>query len=278
MKKIIAAIDAMHFSEEDMMNFQYIAHQAEGDLKVIFLEDIVARDVYLANAYPEGGAPDYDKIYDGIRQEQEKVQRENLERFYRFCDNSHMNITLHETTGSPVSEMVTESRFADLLLINYNTSFARLFESNPPKFVKDVLTEAKCPVMVLPDKMPMFKELMFAYNGTFSSMYAIRQFTLLFPQLLNMPVNVVYVKEEKNDTIPHEKLLKEYMAHHYSNVEYTVLNGEAHAAFLGLLMRRNDCIAAFGAYGRSGLSRFFHPSEAESILRTVNAPIFITHP
>lgn len=278
MKKIIAAIDAMHFSEEDMKNFQYIAQEAKGDLKVIFLENIVAPEIYLANAYPEGGSPNFDTVYKGILKDREKVQRENLERFYRFCDNSHISITLHEATGSPVTEMVKESRFADLLLINHDTSFATFFDSDPPKFVKDILAEAQCPVMVLPEKMPRFKELLFAYNGTFSSMYAIRQFTQLFPHLYGMPVNVVYASEGKSNAIPHEKLLKEYMAHHYNHVKYTVIAGEPLAAFLILLMRRQDCLTTFGAYGRSGVSRFFQPSDAEGILRKVNCPLFITHP
>lgn len=278
MKKIIAAIDAIHFSEEELNSFQYIAGKARGELKAIFLENVIGQDIYLANAYPEGGGFNYEEIYNGILEEREKQRKENVERFYRYCDNSQTKITLHEATGSPVAEVIDESRFADLLLINNNTSFAALRDTNPPKFVKDVLAEAQCPVLVLPEKITPVKELLFAYNGTFSSMYAIKQFTQLFPELRHLPVRVIYVAENGKQTMPQEKRLKEYMEHHYDHVKYVVLTGEPATVFLTLLMHRRDCIVTYGAYGRSSLSRFFRHSDAESILRTINIPLFITHP
>jgi hypothetical protein len=278
MKKIIAAVDAMHFSEEELKSFQYIARKAKGDIKAIFLENVIAQDIYLANAYPEGGGFSYEEIYDGILEEREKLRKENVERFYRYCDVSETNIVLHEATGSPVTEVKDESRFADLLLINNNTSFAALRDTNPPKFVIDVLAEAQCPVLVLPEMITPVKELLFAYNGTFSSMYAIKQFTQLFPDLHHLPAKVVYVAENGKHDMPEENRLKEYMEHHYDQVQYVVLTGEPTSVFLTLLMHKRDCIVTYGAYGRSGLSRFFHSSEAESILRTINVPVFITHP
>jgi Universal stress protein UspA and related nucleotide-binding proteins len=278
MKKIIAAIDAMHFSEKELLSFQYIARKANGDIKAVFLENIIGQDIYLANAYPEGGGFSYEEIYDEILEEREKRRKENLERFHRYSDNSETKITLQEATGSPVAEVINESRFADLLLINNNTSFAALRNTNPPKFVKDVLAEAQCPVIVMPEKISAVKEILLAYNGSFSSMYAIKQFTQLFPDLSHLPVNVIYVVEKENSTMPQEKQLKEYLEHHYKNVTYSILTGEPAAEFLALLMHRRECIVTFGAYGRSRLSRFFHNSEAESILRAVNVPLFITHP
>jgi len=141
-----------------------------------------------------------------------------------------------------------------------------------------VLAQAQCPVIVLPDQVPHLRELVFSYNGTFSSMYAIRQFTQLFPGYSDMPVNVVYVAENGHSAIPHENMLKDYMDHHYDEVKYTVLTGEPVPEFLALLIHRKDCLVTYGAYGRSTLSRFFHRSNAESILRTTDIPVFITHP
>lgn len=278
MKKIIAAVDALHFSEEELISFQYIARKAKGDIKAIFLENVIAQDIYLANAYPEGGGFNYEEIYDEILEEREKQRKENVERFHRYCDNSEIKVTLQEATGAPVTEVTDESRFADLLLINNNTSFAVLRDTNPPRFVKDILVEAQCPVLVMPEKISAIKAILFAYNGSLSSMYAIKQFTQLFPDLAHLPVNVVYVEEKGNNTMPQEKQLKEYLEHHYKNVTYTVLAGDPTAVFLTLLMHRRDCIVTYGAYGRSRLSRFFRNSEADSILRTINAPVFITHP
>jgi nucleotide-binding universal stress UspA family protein len=274
MKKIIAAIDAMHFSEEQIESYVYIAKEAQGKLTVVLLENLVGQTTPIASV----STFQYEQMIRESLEELDRLRKENIDRVYRACNAYSDDIHIQEAVGTPVQEVIAASRFADLLLINNNTSFAFLYETNPRQFVKDVLAQAQCPVMVLPDKIAHLRELVFSYNGTFSSMYAIRQFTQLFPGFSDMPVNVVFVAEEGRNTLPHENLLKDYMEHHYDEVKYTVLNGEPVPEFLALLIHRNDCLVTYGAYGRSRLSRFFHRSDADSILRTTDIPVFITHP
>lgn len=274
MKKIIAAIDAMHFSEEQIEGYVYIAKEAQGKLTVVILENLVGQNIPMASV----STLQFDQVIRESLEEQGRLRKENVERIYRACNSFSDDIHIQETVSAPLQEVIAASRFADLLLINNNTSFAFLYESNPPHFVKDVLAQAQCPVIVMPDRIPRFRELIFSYNGTFSSMYAIRQFTQLFTGFSDMPVNVVYVREGGNAILPHENMLKDYMDHHYDEVKYTVLNGEPVPEFLALLIHRSDCLVTYGAYGRSRLSRFFHRSDAESILRTTDIPVFITHP
>lgn len=274
MKKIIAAIDAMHFTEEQIDSYVYIAKGAQGKLTVVLLENLVGQNIPMASV----STFQYEQMIRESLEEQDRLRKENVERVYRACNNYSEDIHIQEAVSAPLQEVIAASRFADLLLINNNTSFAFLSESNPPHFVKDVLAQAQCPVMVLPDKINRLWDLVFSYNGTFSSMYAIRQFTQLFPGFSDMPVNVVYVAEGGDTAMPHENMLKDYMEHHYDEVKYTVLNGEPVPEFLALLIHRKDCLVTYGAYGRSRLSRFFHRSDAESILRTADIPVFITHP
>lgn len=278
MKKIIAAIDVLHFSGEQVEAFKYIAEEAGGPLTVVCLDNIVGELTPIANMYPEGYAYNYEQITGKSRAALELQRDNNLKQLHEMCDSSNAQIKVHETAGIPAEKVAEESRFADLLLINNSTSFAAVFDTNPPRFVKDLLAEAECPVMVLPEVISPIREIIFSYNGTFSSMFAIKQFTQLFPGYADMPVKVVYVAEKKKQAMPWERELHEYLDMHYDTVEYTVLNGEPATEFLALLIHRKDCIVTYGAYGRSGVSRFFHRSDADNILRTVNIPVFITHP
>ncbi|MEI3797102.1 Universal stress protein family protein [Chitinophaga ginsengisegetis] len=278
MKKIIAAIDALHFSDEQVEAFKYIAREAESPLTVVCLDDIVSELTPMGTMYPGGYAYNYEQITAESRAALEFQRDKNLKQLHEICDGSNVDIKVRETAGVPAEKVVEESRFADLLLIGNSTSFATLYDTDPPRFVKDLLAEAECPVMVLPEVMSPVKEIIFSYNGTFSSMYAIRQFTELFPGYADMPVKVVYVAENNNKVMPWEPQLREYLDMHYDTVEYIILNGEPATEFLALLIHRKDCIVTYGAYGRSGVSRFFHRSDADNILRTVNIPVFITHP
>lgn len=278
MKKIIAAINALHFTEEELQGYEYIAKELKGRVTVVFLENLTVQELQLANAYTDMYTMDYARMAAETREQMDMLLKENLQKFNRICAENNLDFKLHEAKGLPVEEVITESRFADLLLINNSTSFAMLRNSNPPAFVKDVLARAQCPVMVLPETLHPIKELVFSYNGTFSSMYAIRQLTQLFSGFSDARVNVVYVAEGDNEEIPHGKLVRDYLEEHYEDVRFTVLNGDPRAEFLALLLHRNDCIVTYGAYGRSRLSRFFHHSDAETVLRNINIPLFITHP
>lgn len=278
MKKIIAAIDALHFAPQQVATFKYFAKEAQSPLTVICLDDIVSELTPAGVMYPGGYAYNYEQITAESRAALEFRRDNNLKQLRELYDDGNVEIKVQETAGMPAEKVIEESRFADLLLINNSTSFATLYDTDPPRFVKDLLADAECPVMVLPEVMPTIKQIVFSYNGSYSSMYAIKQFTQLFPGYSDMPVKVVYVAENNNHTIPWEPKLREYMDLHYDTVEYAILNGEPATEFLALLINRNDCIVTYGAYGRSGVSRFFHRSDADNILRTVNIPVFITHP
>ncbi|MBS0030688.1 hypothetical protein ACTJJ0_24505 [Chitinophaga sp. 22321] len=278
MKKIIAVIDALHFTEDQIAGFKYFAGETNSLLTVVCLDTLTTGAIPVATMFPEPAIIGYDQISVEGRAALQWQRNENIKQLHQICDNDHVNIVIRESVNSPIEEVVAASRFADLLLVSNSTSFAALIDSNPPRFLKDVLAEAECPVMVLPDVLSPVKEIIFAYNGTYSSIYAIRQFTLLFPYFTNIPVKVVYVAEDHQKVLPFEVKLKSYLEQHYANVEYVIMNGEPATAFLALLIRRNDCIVTYGAFGRSGASRFFHRSDAENILRTTNIPIFITHP
>ncbi|CAL1518876.1 universal stress protein [Chitinophaga sp. MM2321] len=278
MKKIIAAIDALNFSDDQLEGFKYFAKEANSKLTVVCLDNLNTGVVPMARMFPETYPVRYEQISPEGRVALQWQRNKNIKQLQEICDIDNISIEVREAVSSPVEEVVADSRFVDLLMISNSTSFTALSDGNPPRFVKDVLEEAECPVMVLPDVISPIKEVVFSYNGTFSSMFAIRQFTQLFPNFSDIPVKVVYVAEESQQEIPFEQKLRDYLDMHYETVKFVIVNGEPATEFLAMLIRRNDCIITYGAYGRSSVSRFFHPSDAESVLRTTNIPVFITHP
>ena len=157
-------------------------------------------------------------------------------------------------------------------------SFGISYEEEPTKFAEEVLTHAQCAVMVMPKNMQEINEVFFTSNGSFSSMYAIRQFTYLFPNFRDKKITLLYVTENEDEATKHKRYIKEYLQHHYTNVEFKILMGKPSAAILSHLSKQRDCMVTFGAYGRSKFSQFFKKSKAENILKTLDMPVFITHP
>lgn len=277
MKKIIAAVDALNFTEPELKSYRYLADKARGQLTILFLENIAGETVLDATTL-ETGFLNYEDFYaDSVKARKEKAE-ENRKRLVNFYIDNDMDVTVRSLPGVPAAEVLAESRFADLLLIRNNLSFALLADTNPPMVVRELLARAECPVMVIPETVHYIDEIIFTYNGTFSSMYAIRQFTQVFDGFSEVPAKVVYVVENDDKKIPSGKMLKEYLTHHYEDVAFQSLEGTPAGELLALTLHKTNSIITFGAYGRSKTSRFFHRSDSDSLLRTTNIPLFITHP
>ena len=80
-----------------------------------------------------------------------------------------------------------------------------------------------------------------------------------------------------NIDLNHNKLMKERMKRHYSDVTYQVLKANEKEIADIISHEGTDIIIVAGAYGRSSLSMLFRKSLADLLLKQTNAPVFITH-
>ena len=49
-------------------------------------------------------------------------------------------------------------------------------------YLKDVLHDVACPVLLVPEKFDFPESVILAYDGSEESVYAIKQFAYLFPE------------------------------------------------------------------------------------------------
>ncbi len=279
MKKFVAVINPLNFTENRIGAFKYFAKAAnQSCLSVIALDNEQSEQLSLYEMVPELYAYTDERVLAEIRASREFELNTNMKKLHHLCDEEQVKVDIRRVGAFPDQEIILESRFSDLLMVGNKTSFAVRGETNPPIFVEEMLVKAECPVLIIPDTLFSVKEIIFSYNGTFSSMFAIREFTQLFSAFADLPVTVVYVAEKNVISIPWEHKLKEYLEWHYSRIDFKTLQGDPSTEFMRLLVNRNDCLVTLGAYGRSKMSRLFRHSDAENILRTTNIPVFITHP
>lgn len=176
-----------------------------------------------------------------------------------------------------IDEIVTESRFSDMIILSAETSFNKTSEAPPSDLVKQVLVRSECPVLIAPLQFEDVDEVLFAYDGSASSVFAIKQFTYLFPQLSDRKVSFLEVNEGDESKIKHHEKISEYLKTHYSAIGFQVLHGRASDELFGHLLGKKNVFVVMGAFGRNLLSGFFRKSTADLVLRTTNLPIFITH-
>jgi nucleotide-binding universal stress UspA family protein len=273
MEKILLAMDGYKQNTYAIDFACYLAKLTHSRLTGVFLEGA-----------PEGGLPAILRMEEpewvGEMSDTAMAADPVLQHVHRFreaCLCREVPARVHRNRGVPVGDILLESRFSDLIVVDPETSFQSVDKSFPGRFIRDVLLAAECPVVVSPYQSDELNEVIFAYNGTSSSVFAIKQFTYLFPEFKHKRAVVVNVRNGEDLAIEEQYKMKEWLSAHYEEVEFVVLKGDASDELFGYLLDRKNAIVVLGAYGRGILSRFLKPSHASLLLRTINLPIFIAH-
>jgi len=202
---------------------------------------------------------------------------QNRAEFMRLCRDKGLRWEPEMFVARAVADIVLESRFSDLLIASPDISFYNEREEVPSRLAIDLLRESECPVMLPPVAFNGVDEIVFAYDGTPSSVYSIRQFTHLFPQLEDRKVLFLEVNTDRASDIQYRNRITDYLKMHYSQIGYQVLIGSPDDEIFSYFLNKRNVIIVMGAYGRSALSNLFRRSTAELLLKTTIHPVFITH-
>lgn len=278
MEKILMAFDSGDPGRDSLTFGIYLSRLTHSKLTGIFLEN-----------QPEDQRPVVKNMYEGTyvglevdersTAWQAKMQRieQGIEQFRSFYANHGIGTAVHRDKGVPVKELITETRYADLLVVDPETSCRKEWDNLPTAFVEEMLANAECPVVIAPCSFEGIEEIVFVWDGSGSAAFAIKLFTYLFPQLGDKKATIVYVKDSEERIISDKLNMQEWLEHHYSVIQWEELSGEVDTALFGYLLKKRKVFIVFGAYGRNVVSRFFRHSHAEKVIKTVTQPIFITH-
>lgn len=206
-----------------------------------------------------------------------KSIEDNIKSFGEACTNRNVNYSIRRNFNISVSEIIKESRFADLIIINSDTSIASKNEGSPSPFVKEILATAECPVVLSPYSFEGISEIAFPYDGTNASVFAIKEFTHLFPELNNKSISLIQVDQNNGQLFKENDKIIALLKSHYSNVIFVHLLGNPPNELFNYLLGKRDMFVVMGAYGRNMISNIFRRSTAELSLETINLPFFIAH-
>jgi hypothetical protein len=277
MKKIIAALDGLKYSKSTRDYSIYLAKKNNAHLVGVFMDD------YSYTSY---------KIYELVTKE--GVSETMLEKyeaadklartaaaadFKIFCEKEGLAFSVHHDKNFAIKELKHESIYADLVVIDKTETLTHYREKLPTHFIRDLLTDAQCPVLVVPAKYKPIEKLMLLYDGEPSSVHAIKMFCCMLPFAAEMPAEVVVVKQP-GDTlqVPDSRLMKEFMKRHYPKATYTVLKGLAENEIVPhLKQQQQNILVVLGAYRRGTVSRWFRQSMADTLMKETNVPLFIAH-
>jgi len=178
-----------------------------------------------------------------------------------------------------LQELIHESIYADLLIVDKKETFTHYEENTPTRFIRDLLSDVQCPVLIVPQKYRRSDKIIMLYDGAPSSVHAVKMYNYIFSLAEHNAVEVISVRSVDNTShIPDNRLMKEFMKRHYPTAEYITLKGLAELEILRYLQEeKQNTMVVLGAYRRGRVSRWFRESMADALMKELNMPLFIAH-
>jgi nucleotide-binding universal stress UspA family protein len=277
MKKFIVAFDGLKFSESVRDYAVTLARQSGAHLVGVFLEDFTLHGYKIYDLITKDG---YNEGRQRQLEEKDRVKRNlAVESFETACQQAGLNYSVHHDRSVAIQELVHESIYADLLLIDNRETLTGYTEKIPTDFIRDLLTQTHCPVLIVPHHFKPISKLVLLYDGEASSVHAIKMFSYTLASLKQEPAEVVTIRD-LNDSlhVPDNRLIKEFLKRHFPKAVYTVLKGKAESTTIDFLRTQTgNPLIILGAYGRGKVSRWLNPSMADTMMKNLKCPLFIAH-
>lgn len=280
MNKIIVAIDGLNYKPSVIEVAVSWAIHTNGYLVGIFLHDKTYRS-YEIYDNEKGTLLSAESIEKGAAHD-DQLREDAIAKFKETCNLQKIKYTIRVDKNIVLRELVHESLYTDLLVINSGEHFNHFPTiSRPSAFVKELLESVQCPVLLVPDKVQPINKAVLLYDGTQSSVIAIKRFCEQAKRY-NPALTAVEVLSIKGTGaslhLKANKLIKEYLKRHYPKAKFTVRAGEPRKKIPAILKKEpSSTIVVLGAYQRGIVSRWFRPSMADILLSIVKLPLFIAH-
>ncbi len=270
MKKVLVLFDGEHFALS-ALDFANQLNQSERILlTALFLPPIDYTDTLMLYAGGMAGP-----LYLPTVITDPDAVKKNEERFKEYCVRNGIEHRVHDEVYRSIPKVIaTESRYADLMLMTGDTFYVNLGEETQQEYTEDAIRKAGCPVVVLPAHNTEPQNLVIAYDGSPASVYALKQFTYLLPQLCKLPAMVVYAST-KDDEIPDIDYMKELCGRHFTDLSFYKLQADAKRYFNTWVTDRGKAMVIAGSYATS---RLFRKQFVDELIKDHKLPVFIAHP
>lgn len=277
MKKITAAFDGLKFSKSTRDYAIYLSKQTTTHLVGAFMDDSTYTSYKIYDLIVDQGV-----TADNLKAFEEKdaaTRNAAAENFEKACQQAKLEYSLHHDCNFAIQGLKHESIYTDLLVIDSKETFAHHKEALPTRFIRDLLSDTQCPVLLVPQKYSPVQKIILLYDGEPSSVHAIKMFSYLLPELKHLDTEVISVNPTDSTLhLPDNKLMKEFMKRHYPKAKYTVLKGVAEDTIVNHLKKQQEnTLVVLGAYRRGTVSRWFRESMADVLMKETKLPLFIAH-
>ena len=274
MKKILLAFDGSHYSEGALLFAKKLNEKSPVLVTASFLPQVDFANLW---SYSGGGGGQGKEFIPLVEDSNADDINKNIKRFEAFCRQNHFRFRIHKDyLDFAIPELKKESRYSDLLIISSELFYEQAGTTTPNEYLEQVLHEVECPVLIVPEEFEFPKSNILSYDGSGDSVFAIKQFAWLFPELAELPTTLVYAGKHENG-FPDEQYIKELISAHYPQTAWVKLDTNTRKYFTTWISEKKTACLISGSFGRGDLSRIFKKSFITEVIAEHRLPVFIAH-
>ena len=270
MKKILIILNESHIPQQVIKSAIHIAKESNSLLEAVFINDInglnfgypFPNDLYLMGetVRAETRTAESMRLLENIAQE-----------FKNDCTENSVEYKIEIDKAVSIKHLINLSSFADLIIADSKS------DSNEYS-LKDLLADAHCPLLLISKNAEPVTKIYVAYDGSASSMYAVKMFSYIFPEYMNLKIHFFQITTGDISEIAHLDEIKNWATMHFSNIKFELIKGSTKREMVEhIRIGSEKNIIVMGAYSGSSIARLFLKSTAESVINETNASLFITH-
>jgi hypothetical protein len=127
----------------------------------------------------------------------------NIEHFEHVCQINGISYRVHKNFLDPaLPEVTKETRFADVMILSGELFYKGVILNNHFAYLKAALHATECSVLIVPEKYEFPDNNILAYDGSEESVFAIKQFAYVFPELAKNKTLLVYQDDRDEKDFP----------------------------------------------------------------------------
>ena len=274
MKKILIAFDGLNFSEAAFNFAKKFNQLAPSQVTGVFVPQID-----YANLWSYSNAAGVPGVYIPLLEQDEiEAVATNIKHFEDQCEKDQISYRVHKDFYDfALTELKRESRFADVMIVSGELFYKHFIESGHLDYLEDMLHNSECPVLVVPEHYDFPDNNILAYDGSEESVFAIKQFAYIFPELAKNHTLLVYADKNERKGVPSIDYITELANQHYKNLTVYKLDADPKKYFNSWVGEVKKPILVSGSFRRSTISNLLHKSFVHDIIKDHKLPVFVAH-
>jgi hypothetical protein len=274
MKKVILAVDGTQFSTAA---FDFI--EQLNVKEPLLVAGIFVPQLDYASLWSYAAAAGSNAVYVPLLEDEDSEDvRKNIAAFEQQCQRASIPYRVHKDFYDfALPELKRETRFADVMVLSGELFYKQVAGANQFEYMRTALHQSECPVLIVPEDYRFPTRNILAYDGSEESVYAIKQFAYIFPQLADNETTLVWAEPDEAKDFPDKALIQELAAQHYRQLSFYKSDINPKKFFSTWVGEQKDAVLVSGSFGRSGFSESIRRSFVADVIKDHQVPVFIAH-